>query len=156
MKLLHRLDRWFEMAIRWVMVILFLTGFIIYLSQLALRWLGESWIHGHVVIQYLLVMASLMGAGYAVRHNENIKIELFRNLAGRPLIRLMVNGISVMVTVLILYVFAAFSIAYPYDSRWKWLLNFPYFFLFTASLVFYLRIIGEVLEEKRKKNQGPV
>ena len=83
---LLELEAHLRVGLKWAMVVGFSGAAIMYLVQLALRIFFRYSLPGlDGYIQYGFVVAALLGAGYAVKENENIKIELFRSLAKKTL-----------------------------------------------------------------------
>lgn len=154
---LTKLESSLRNGLKWSMVIGFSIASLLYLTQFLLRLFFQyslpeiSW-----GIQYGFVMSALLGSAYAVKKNENIKIELFRELSKNKWVRI-INGIlSILVTLLILWIFYEYTSKIVFNSSKNNLESFtsnfksaliilPYFYLFFVSLISYiLRIVEAV------------
>ena len=109
---LLELEAHLRVGLKWAMVVGFSGAAIMYLVQLALRIFFRYSLPGlDGYIQYGFVVAALLGAGYAVKENENIKIELFRSLAKKPWVQKANATLAFLVTLLILWVFYDYTLA---------------------------------------------
>ena len=141
MKWFERLEGFLDLTLKVVMTTAFSVGGLLYLFQVILRIFFRSsvlWIDP--LIQYLFVMAALFGAAFAVKSNENIKIELFRKWAAHPWVRRVVNLTAFAVSALILFTFIQrFGIEFEKNEVSdflvpRWILEIPYLFLFSMTL----------------------
>lgn len=144
MKWFLRLEGFLDQTLKVVMTTAFSVGALLYLFQVILRIFFRSsvlWIDP--LIQYLFVMAALFGAAFAVKSNENIKIELFRKWAANPWVRRVVNVTAFAVSGLILFTFIQrFGIEFEKKEISdflvpRWVLEIPYLFLFSMTLFYY-------------------
>lgn len=133
-------------SLSWTSAAFFAVAAVLYFTQLIMRYFNQSFLWIDPLVQYLFVLAALMGAAYAVLFNENIKIELFRKLAEQTWVQRVISASGFIISLLLIYVFykhllftldpmnsgeSAFAVP-------EWILALPYLYLFSASAVFYL------------------
>lgn len=159
----EKLENTFDKSISTVAVLFFVAGSLFYTFQIIWRMIfSESffWIDG--LVSYLFTLAALFGAALAVRQHENIKIDILRKYAHVPIVRILVNGFGLLVTVLLVGVFY-FHTVERYEGRGQssfgvaeWVLNLPYLFLFLGAGVFYLgHFMRSIMALKNPKSDSP-
>ena len=134
----YRIESWVGFTIKWSAVVFFILGAIGYGYELFLRFFFEKslyWLSSWV--PYFFVIASLYGASYAVRSNENIKVEILKKLSTHAGIKKAVNLLALLVSLLILWVFYQnFSFSLEKET-WIFVKDLPYIHLFLATIIFY-------------------
>lgn len=148
---LIKLETCLRWGLKWGMVVGFSTAAFLYLIQFLLRLFFQYSISQiDWGIQYGFVMSALLGAAYAVKKNENIKIELFRRLSKKKWVQLTNGFLAVLVTSLILWVFYDYTLNTVRNTVKGGVKNFlitlPYFYLFFASLTSYIVRITDVMK----------
>jgi TRAP-type C4-dicarboxylate transport system permease small subunit len=142
-------EKLLEIILTRLLAIFFTVACILYASNLIMRTalsMRVAWIDP--LVQYLFVLSGLMGAAYAVKSSENIKIELFRNLANKKPVKILRVSVSIIITCIILYVFTAYlkseysmNISHQIFHIPTWVLAVPYIFLFLVSLSYYTTLL---------------
>ena len=149
MSFLFKLETALRVGLKWGMIVGFSGSALMYLVQLICRVFFQFSIYQiDWWIQYGFVISALMGAGYAVKENENIKIELFQRLSKKKWIKRINAAISAITTLLIIWVFYLYTIETMGGEIKNLLISIPYIYLFSVSLVSYL-IKTTALEEKK-------
>lgn len=157
---LTRFEKFTTLLLKWIAVTFFIGGALLYGFQILARlmWSGSFfWIDS--MISYLLTLAALMGAALAVRNNENIKIDIFREFSKKKIIRLIINLLSIAVTIALILVFYYHSQVLKANKNIsifkvpEWILNIPYLILFTGSLIYYLKQFQNLFSQQKEKEK---
>ena len=140
------LERLIDRALRGTLTVFFSAGALLSLTQVILRFFlhrAVLWIDP--VIQYLFAMAALLGAAYAAKTNDNLKMEVFRGLsAKRPVIRLVQAAAALLSAVLLTLFILRFREEWTLGGMSdfgvpRWALETPYLLLFSGMVFFFAR-----------------
>ncbi|HBE04561.1 MAG: hypothetical protein A2096_17910 [Spirochaetes bacterium GWF1_41_5] len=128
--------------------VFFSSASLLYLFQLVLRnFFHISLLWSEPLIQYLFLIAGLLGAAVASEKEENIKIDIFKKLSSHKSVRIIKHIFCLAVTAMITWVFSRqleFDAADSASSAFRvknWILDIPYIVIFLLSAVYYIRHI---------------
>ena len=139
MSFLLKLETVLRTGLKWLMIVVFSSSAIMYFIQLISRLFFKSTFQGiDWWVQYGFVVSALMGASYAVKENENIKIELFHRFAKKKWVKKLNAIISVIITLIVLGVFYQYTVKMMGGGVKNLLISLPYMYLFFVSFVSYL------------------
>ncbi len=99
-------EKRFTTVLQYNIILFFSAAVLLYIINVLLRLFSESsfpWISP--LINYLFVLAALMGAAYGVRRNENIKIEIFSKFSATKSLRAILYLVAIIASVFIVAVF---------------------------------------------------
>jgi TRAP-type C4-dicarboxylate transport system permease small subunit len=144
MKLLSQLEKVFDFILVTMLTASFAVAGVLYLFQIVLRFSHHAIFWIDPLVQYLFILASLLGAAYAVKFYENIKIELFRKIAEAKYVRKSVDLVAALLSVFLIYIFYERLLEEYHNPETsdfgvqKWVLEIPYLYLFLASSFYYV------------------
>ena len=149
------LDRFLTKTLEIVLVVLFSSSLVLYLFQISMRYLFQiSFLWISPLIQYFFIVTAFYGGALAVRSGENIKIDLLKSLIKKKWIQIVVNGISALITFLIILIFFQHTIrSYLLKMTSEinlplWVMDLPLVFLFCCSFFYYFQNLKILLSEK--------
>ncbi len=143
MKSLRFIEKLFDFVLIFLLVSSFSVAVVLYLLQVGLRFTHHAIFWIDPLVQYLFVLASLLGASYAVKFYENIKIELFSKLSENKIVRFLINLVAALLSLVFIYIFTLRLLEEYHNPEKtdfgvsKWLLELPYLFLFLSSSFYY-------------------
>lgn len=159
---LNKIDLLLAKTIQFTTVVCFSLGFLLYfMNFILIKFFHNNLTFIDPLVQYLLVIAGLLGAAWATSSDENIKIEIFKKLSKKPILIIIKNVVALVISLVILKVFGEHFL-YEIKTSQKhsgigvpnFLLDIPYIFLFLVSCFYYLSAAIQAYLPKRVENES--
>lgn len=138
-------------------VLSFSFATLLYVVSVCFRFFAQNsfpWIDQ--LTSYLFAIAPILGAGLAIRSDENLKIEVFKKLSKKWYILLITRLFSLVVSIFFLKFFYQAFIEVWFNNATaivflkRWMVDIPYIFFFIVSIFFYLETVLNALKNRKE------
>ena len=138
----------------------FSVASLLYITNISLRFFSKNsypWIDQ--LTGYLFAISPILGASLAIRHDQNLKIEILRKISQTWWAFLIARFFSLIVSIFFLtFFYQHFSIELKRGTVAivffkQWMLDLPYLLFFIVSIFFYLETTLKALKQRGQNPQ---